>query len=88
MEGKRLPAQWRENRYGHRHLEMACEYKGEIVGVKEMRKHIAVFKRNEGSNPVKNAINRMIDKEEIKETLLRYRDQNRNSYTPSPYHII
>lgn len=81
MEGKEdfLPTVEERIDMAIRHLEMACEYKGEIVGVKEMRKHITWYlKGMRDSNPVKNAINRMIDKEEIKETLLRYREQNRN----------
>lgn len=56
-----------------RHLEMACEYKGEQVGVTEMRKHIAKYlKGMENSNEVKNLVNKANHKEKVKEILLAY----------------
>lgn len=56
-----------------RHLEMACEYKGEQVGVTEMRKHIAKYlKGMENSSEVKNLINKVNHKEEVKEILIDY----------------
>jgi nifR3 family TIM-barrel protein len=59
-----------------KHLDMICKTKGENVGVKEMRKHIAWYlKGMKGSNEVKNKINTMSDKETMKTTLLDYLDE-------------
>ncbi len=59
-----------------KHLDMICKIKGENVGVKEMRKHIAWYlKGMKGSNEVKNKINTMSDKETMKTTLLDYLDE-------------
>lgn len=56
-----------------RHLDMVCEQKGDRVGVREMRKHIAWYlKGMKGSNSVKSQINTMENKEAIKEVLLKY----------------
>lgn len=58
-----------------KHLDMICKIKGENVGVKEMRKHIAWYlKGMKGSNEVKNKINTMSDKQAMKTTLLDYLD--------------
>src|SRR5699024_7165844 len=41
-----------------KHLNMICEYKGERVGVNEMRKHISWYiKGMKNSNKIKNEIN-------------------------------
>ena len=59
-----------------KHLDMICKIKGENVGVKEMRKHIAWYLKGMiGSNEVKNKINTMSDKETMKTTLLDYLDE-------------
>ena len=59
-----------------KHLDMICKTKGENVGVKEMRKHIAWYLKGMiGSNEVKNKINTMSDKETMKTTLLDYLDE-------------
>lgn len=56
-----------------KHLYMVCELKGERIGVKEMRKHMAWYlKGMTNSNEVKNKINTMENKVEIKNTLLDY----------------
>lgn len=59
-----------------KHLDMICKFKGESIGVKEMRKHIAWYlKGMKGSNEVKNKINTMLNKEEMKNTLLNFLDE-------------
>ena len=59
-----------------KHLDMMCEIKGEVVGVKEMRKHIAWYiKGMKNSNEVKNKINTMSDQREMKNILLNYLDE-------------
>lgn len=59
-----------------RHLDMICKIKGESVGVREMRKHIAWYiKGLKGSNEVKNKINTIVTQEEMKRTLLNYLDK-------------
>lgn len=54
-----------------RHMNMACEIKGDRLGVREMRKQLAWYlKGMRNSNDVKNQINTMEDRKEI-EFLLR-----------------
>jgi len=56
-----------------RHLDMACSIKGEKKGTKEMRKHIAWYiKGIENSNEIKNRINKLDNKAQIKAVLLNY----------------
>lgn len=59
-------------------LEMTCKHKGDRVGVREMRKHLAWYLKGlKDSNEVKNSINKMVDKEEMIELLQIYRDKTR-----------
>ncbi len=59
-------------------LEMTCQHKGDRVGVREMRKHLAWYLKGlKDSNEVKNAINKMVDKEEIIELLQIYKYKTR-----------
>lgn len=61
-----------------RHLEMACEYKGERIGINEMRKHISHYLKGlKNANEVKNLINKENEKEQVKEILLAYSHHNR-----------
>lgn len=56
-----------------KHLYMVCHLKGERVGVKEMRKHIAWYlKGMKNSNEVKNTVNTMENKEDVKKALEDY----------------
>jgi len=58
-----------------RHLNMMIEFKGESIGIREMRKHIAWYiKGLKNGAPVKNAINEITEKEELKRALLEYRE--------------
>ncbi len=58
---------------GIRHLEMVCQIKGERVGVKEMRKHLAWYiKGMKNSSEIRNRINTMNTKEEVVELLKDY----------------
>lgn len=64
-----------------RHLEMSCLQKGEKVGVKEMRKHLAWYLKGlKDSNEVKNQINKIGDKDEIIAILKSYRNKIKNFY--------
>ena len=56
-----------------KHLNMVCQFKGDKVGVREMRKQLAWYlKGMRGSNEVKNRINTIENKEEMIEALLEY----------------
>lgn len=56
-----------------RHLNMTCENKGDRIGVREMRKHLAWYlKGMRNSNEIKNKINTLSDKEEVIATLNEY----------------
>ncbi|MGM0396528.1 MAG: tRNA dihydrouridine synthase DusB [Bacillota bacterium] len=56
-----------------RHLDMVCELKGDRIGVREMRKQLAWYiKGMRNSNEIKNQINTMEDKNEIKALLEKY----------------
>lgn len=57
------------------HLELACAFKGEKIGVREMRKHIAWYLKGlKGSNQIKNSINTIQTLEGMKTLLLDYSD--------------
>lgn len=61
-----------------RHLDMACEYKGERVGINEMRKHISYYLKGlKKSSEIRNLINKENSREKIKEILLEYLSLNR-----------
>ena len=52
---------------------MACLSKGERVGVREMRKHLAWYLKGlRNSNEIKNKINTIEDKNEMEKILLDY----------------
>lgn len=58
------------------HLDMVTDLKGERVGVREMRKHIAWYLKGlKNSNEVKNKINTLTGKDEIKSTIIAYMDR-------------
>lgn len=58
------------------HLDMVTELKGERIGVREMRKHIAWYiKGLKNSNKVKNKVNTIDTKDEIKQIMLEYLDE-------------
>lgn len=60
-----------------RHLDMVCDYKGERVGVNEMRKHISSYLKGlKNSSQLKNLINKTNDREKVKEILLDYLNNN------------
>lgn len=59
-----------------RHLELVCSIKGDRVGVREMRKHVAWYLKGlANSNEVKNLINKIDNKDQIKKILLEYKNQ-------------
>lgn len=61
------------------HIDLSCKFKGEKTAMKEMRKHIAWYLKGfKNSNEIKNSINRMEDKEEIKKLLKTYFETFRN----------
>ena len=56
-----------------KHLNMICNIKGEKIGVREMRKHIAWYlKGMTNSNSVKNRINTINTKDEMEKILYNY----------------
>ncbi|MGN9165998.1 tRNA dihydrouridine synthase DusB [Tissierellaceae bacterium HCP3S3_D8] len=60
-----------------RHLDMVCEMKGERVGIREMRKHLAWYlKGMKNSNEVKNKINMAESREMVKGLLIDYLEKN------------
>lgn len=79
MDGKEdfIPTIAERVDFSLKHLEMTCAHKGDNVGVKEMRKHLAWYLKGlKDSNEVKNKINKMTDKEEIRELLLAYKNKS------------
>lgn len=61
------------------HLDLECEIKGDRIGVREMRKQIAGYLKGlKGSNALRNTINTIPDKEEIKSILLDYVEYLKN----------
>lgn len=57
-----------------RHIEMEVLFKGEVIGTREMRKHIAWYiKGLKNSATVKSLINTIDDKDKVIETLLKYK---------------
>ena len=56
-----------------KHIELAVEIKGELVGVKEMRKHLAWYTKNlKNSSEFRNSINKIENKKELLERLNEY----------------
>lgn len=56
------------------HCHLLCKIKGERVGVREIRKHIAWYLKGlRNSNEIKNQINTMDKKNEMIETLVNYK---------------
>lgn len=56
-----------------KHLNMICHIKGEKIGVREMRKHIAWYlKGHRNSNVVKNLINTINNKDDMEKVLSNY----------------
>lgn len=56
-----------------RHLNMVCDFKGERVGVREMRKQLAWYlKGMKNSNEIKNKINTIEEKDKMEKILLDY----------------
>lgn len=79
MDGKEdfIPTIAERVDFSLKHLEMTCAHKGDNVGVKEMRKHLAWYLKGlKDSNEVKNKINKMTDMEEIRELLLAYKNKS------------
>lgn len=56
-----------------KHIDLACQMKGDRIAVKEMRKHIAWYLKGfKGSNEIKNRVNTMMDRQAIKNLLKSY----------------
>jgi tRNA-dihydrouridine synthase B len=57
------------------HLDLECDIKGDRIGIREMRKQIAGYLKGlKGSNTIRNKINTINDREEIKNMLLEYNE--------------
>jgi nifR3 family TIM-barrel protein len=77
LSGQLLPEPTYEQRVEAiiRHMEMVTKLKGEIIGVKEMRKHAVWYlKGMPGSTKVKTEIFKMTTCSQVKEILLEYLD--------------
>ena len=73
--GEKLPAITSQEklRIITKHIELATEIKGELVGVKEMRKHLAWYTKNlKNSSEFRNSINKIEDKKELLEKVNEY----------------
>lgn len=58
------------------HLRLLCDLKGERIGVKEMRKHIAWYiKGVRDSAEIRNKINTISDREQMEKELLNYKER-------------
>lgn len=56
-----------------RHLDLAVQWKGEKVGIVEMRKHIAWYLKGlRNASNIRNQVNQMNTKQEVDELLRRY----------------
>lgn len=56
-----------------KHMELVINYKGERIGIKEMRKHIAWYLKGlRGTASLRNHINTIGTKEEMKNVLIEY----------------
>ena len=56
-----------------KHIELETEEKGELTGIKEMRKHICYYVKGEpNASEIRNRINHMESKKEVEETLIEY----------------
>ncbi|MCF6461103.1 tRNA dihydrouridine synthase DusB [Clostridium sp. Cult3] len=75
IEGKKdiVPDAMEKINIAIKHLNMVCDMKGEKVGVREMRKHVAWYiKGMRNSNTVKNEINTIDTKDEMIRVLSNY----------------
>lgn len=60
-------------------LDLAVQYKGEKLGVVEMRKHLTWYlKGMRNANKIKDAINKTNDKDHVKKILLEYLEKEYN----------
>ena len=56
-----------------KHIELETEEKGELTGIKEMRKHICYYVKGEpNASEIRDRINHMESKKEVEETLIEY----------------
>ena len=56
-----------------KHIELASKEKGNIVAVKEMRKHISAYTKNlKDSSKIRGKVNKIEDKEELIDCLTKY----------------
>ncbi len=70
-----LPTQYERIDMCLEHLRALCSLRGDVIGVKEMRKHIAWYiKGMRDSAEVRNKINTIADREQMENQLIKYRD--------------
>lgn len=56
-----------------KHIELECVDKGENIGVKEMRKHLAAYVKNlKDATKLRNCINKVEEKDELIDTLKKF----------------
>lgn len=55
------------------HIDLETEEKGELTGIKEMRKHLAFYiKGTENAKEIREKVNYIENKEELKQTIISY----------------
>lgn len=70
------------------HVNMVCDLKGEEVGVREMRKHLAWYiKGMQGSNEIKNRINTTNNKVDMIDILMDYKHDLSIWKFPQTYNV-
>ena len=55
------------------HIDLEVKEKGEYTGIREMRKHISFYLKGlKDASEMRNRVNRIENKEELKQTLIEY----------------
>ena len=73
--GEKMPRPTKQEKYEilRKHLEMDIREKGEIVAIKEMRKHISAYTKNmKDSSTFRNNVNKIDNKEKLMELIEEY----------------
>ena len=56
-----------------KHIDLEIEQKGEYIGIREMRKHICWYLKNlENSSRIRHHINKIENKQELIDCLIKY----------------
>ena len=80
--GEKLPRPTNDERYEilKKHIELEIKEKGEVVALKEMRKHISWYTKNmKDSSAFRNEINHTDNKEKLMELITNYFEVEKNN---------